>query len=133
MSAAPVQRLPSDRAFGLGAGGLLAVVAAVAWLGFGRPLPVLSGVALSLIAVALAAPGLLLPLNRIWAWFAGRLAPVTNGLVLGLFYYLVVLPIGLLMRLFGSDPMARRASEGDESLWTTVDRQATPESFKDLF
>ena len=107
--------------------------AALAWFAFGRALPTLSGVALALLTLALVAPGLLLPLNRLWAWLGRRIAPITNGLVLGLFFYLVLLPAGLAMRLFGADPMARQEPDPEESLWSPVEHQATAESFEDLF
>ena len=38
-------------------------------------------------------------------------------LVLALVYYLVVTPIGLIMRLFGYDPMTRRRDCEFESFW----------------
>ena len=60
------------------------------------------------IIVSLAIPVALLPLNRVWHGIALLLGYVTNHLLLGTFYFLIVLPLGLTMRLFGNDPMHRR-------------------------
>ena len=47
---------------------------------------------------------------------------VVSYLILALVYYLVLTPVGLLMRVFGYDPMQRKMGEG--SYWT--ERSETP-------
>ena len=42
------------------------------------------------------------------------LAMVSNTVVLGLFFYLVVTPVGLALRLFGEDPMRRKVRAGQQ-------------------
>ncbi|MHC4295235.1 MAG: SxtJ family membrane protein, partial [Planctomycetota bacterium] len=51
------------------------------------------------------APTRLAPLNRAWTALSLILFRIVNPLVLGIMFFLVVLPIGLLMRLFGKDPL----------------------------
>lgn len=77
------------------------------------------------LAIALVVPRLLGPLNRAWLAFGRLLHRVVSPLVMGLVFFLVVTPIGWLMRLAGKDvlSLARRADlpsywvrrAGDES------------------
>ena len=49
--------------------------------------------------------------------------------ILGLIYYLVLTPIGLLMRVFGKDPMRRRLDRTAESYWIERDEAAASERY----
>ncbi len=60
-----------------------------------------------LAAWALLAPGTLRPLYRFWMGLAAVLHRIMSPLILGIVFYLVVSPLGLLMRMFRSDPMRR--------------------------
>lgn len=60
-------------------------------------------------------PMALLPVYRPWMVFAEKLAWFNMSLLLLITFYLVVTPIGLLMRVFGKDPMGRRKRPG--SYW----------------
>jgi len=44
---------------------------------------------------------------------------VVSHVILALVYYLVFTPVGLLMRIFGYDPMERKLQRGAETYWTT--------------
>ena len=52
------------------------------------------------------------------AYAAFPIGFVVSYLVLTLLYYLVITPTGLLMRLFGHDPMNRRFDPNAESYWS---------------
>ncbi|WPL18871.1 hypothetical protein Thiowin_03962 [Thiorhodovibrio winogradskyi] len=56
----------------------------------------------------LIAPRSLRPMYRGWMHFGLLLSRVTTPLILSLVYLLLFVPAGLLMRLFGKDPMQRR-------------------------
>jgi len=58
-------------------------------------------------AAALAVPTLLLPLCRAWMGLAWALGWLNTRLLLTLVFFLMITPIGLLMRVFGHDPMDR--------------------------
>ena len=45
----------------------------------------------------------LLPLNKIWFKFVILLGKIISPLIMGLIFFVVVTPIGLLMRLFNKD------------------------------
>ena len=123
----------SDRAFGLTFAVVFAVIPAVGWLAFDAQLYWSWAVSALFVAVALGAPGLLLPLNRLWAGFAHRLGLLSNFLLLGLFFYLFILPFGLVLRLLGKDPMDRKIDEKADSYFSPIKRQADTDTFRDMF
>ena len=125
---------PSDRAFGLTLAAFLLVIALVYWLIFGDVLAWCLQLAPALALIALVKPGLLLPVNR---FFAGVIAPLfaalSNRIILGSIFYLLVTPTGLLMRLFGRDTMKRGFDKFLESYFVPVERQAEAENFREIF
>jgi hypothetical protein len=64
--------------------------------------------AVLLIGPALVAPGILGPAYRLWMKLAEVLAWINTRILLGVVFYLVVTPIGLIMRLLRRDPMRRQ-------------------------
>lgn len=75
---------------------------------------------------ATVAPMALLPLYRLWVKFALFLAWFNTKLLLSLTFYLVVTPIGFLMRLCGKDPMERKIDKNAESYWKKREPQTDP-------
>ena len=69
---------------------------------------VLWGLALAFLFFGLALPTVLKPLYLPWMILAALLNWVVTRLILGLFFFLVLVPMGTVMRLFGYDPMDRR-------------------------
>lgn len=123
----------TDRAFGLTFAAVFSIIGSAIWFFSGqlRLWPFI--VAVVFAVLALAAPGVLLPLNRLWSWFGGKLGAFNNKIILGLFYILFMIPFGCVMRLFGRDPMARKTEKGQESYWKQPTRQLTPETLRDMY
>jgi Saxitoxin biosynthesis operon protein SxtJ len=71
--------------------------------------------AVALVLPALVAPPILAPAYRAWMKLAEVLAWVNTRIVLGVVFYGVVTPIGLVMRLTGHDPMRRRFEQAGET------------------
>ena len=69
------------------------------------------------LAVAFIRPQLLRPLNRLWTAFGLLLHKVVNPLVMGFLFFLVVTPIGLLMRLLGKRPLELEFERDRSSYW----------------
>jgi hypothetical protein len=86
-----------------------------------------------MLVSALLTPSLLMPLNRLWTLLGQRIGIVSNHLLLGLFFFLLITPMGMLLRLFRRDSMATPPDAAAESYWTAVGRKATPETYADLF
>ena len=68
-----------------------------------------------LLAPALVAPRLLAPVYRIWMTIGEALGWVNTRILLGIAFYGLVTPMGLVRRLRGEDPMRRRYDAGAES------------------
>jgi hypothetical protein len=86
------------------------------------------------LAIALAAPALLGPLNRLWTRFGLLLHKIVSPIVLGIMFFLVVTPIGLVMRALGKDLLRLRFDAAARSYW--LDRTPPgppPESLSDQF
>ena len=54
---------------------------------------------------------------------------VVSHLALLIVYYLVLTPLGLIMRLFRYDPLARRFDPAAGSYWTPREKTRAPESY----
>ena len=103
----------------------LALLASLyAWWGHTAIPLLLAGAAVTLAGLALAAPTVLGPVERGWMVLAHGLAWVNTRVLLSLIYYLVITPIGLMMRLVGRDPMDRRLGDR-ESYWVTRPQRST--------
>ena len=63
------------------------------------------------IGVGLVLPIVLKPVYAVWMKLAHVLGWINTRLLLGIVFYFLVMPIGLLMRLFGGDPMHRKFDE----------------------
>ncbi len=95
--------------FGLVAGGLVAALFGLLfpWLR-GRGVPAWPWAAAAvLVAAALGAPALLSPVYRGWMAIGGALGWVNTRILLGAVFFLVVTPIGAVMRMTGRDPLRR--------------------------
>ena len=124
----------TDRGFGFVFAGFFALLAAYSlWRGsttWHWTLPI----AAAFLAVALVAPGLLGPLNRLWLKFGLLLYKVMNPIVLGLLFFVTIMPIGLLMRAFGKDFLRLRLDRNAKSYW--IERAPPgppPQSMKNQF
>lgn len=123
----------SDRKFGLLLAAVLGLISTVSWIVKGAPPVWLAATALVLLTLAGLAPGLLLPLNRLWEKLGHVLGLISNTVLLGAFYFVVLTPFGLLMRALSSDPMRRRLAPAATSYFTPVQRQASRQTLADMF
>ena len=104
------------RRFGLTLAAAFAVLGGlVFWRGHGAVAMGLWGLAGILGLGALLVPSWLGPVERVWMSFALALSKVTTPIFMGIVYFLVILPIGWVMRRLGRDPLAPPGT--DESYW----------------
>ena len=75
--------------------------------------------AVAVPAIGCVAPGLLRLVYLGMAYLAFPIGFVVSHLLIAVVYYAVLTPIGLLMRLFGHDPMKRSFDGKTASYWTT--------------
>lgn len=124
----------SDRAFGFVFAGVFAIIGLLPLILGGRLRLWAVGLAIAFAAVALVMPRLLAPANRLWTRFGLLLHRVVSPLALGIMFFVAITPTGLLMRLFGKDPLRLRFERDRPSYW--IDRVPpgpAPQSLKDQF
>jgi len=71
--------------------------------------------------VGLIFPRLLAPIEAGWMAFARVMSVVMTYVILTLSYYLVITPMGLLMRLLGKDLLELKRKPAQSSYWVPVD------------
>ena len=117
---------PSERSFGVLVGGVLAAIGAarlvVRALDSWPPrIDALSAVFVvvggALIVLAVARPAWLRIPNRLWFKFGLLLSRIVNPVILFLIYAVCVVPIGVVMRFFGHDPLRLKRDSETPSHW----------------
>ena len=79
-------------------------------------------ISLAFLFLGLLNSKILSPLNLLWMKFGELLGKVIAPMVLSLIYFLVITPIGLLMRLIGKDFMKKNFSKKNNSYWIKRDK-----------
>jgi hypothetical protein len=103
-------------------------VAAIAWyevlifaFGLGEARVVVSGVFAALAALSgllsLVYPPANLPIYWLISALTYPIGFVLSYVIMGTLFYLIIAPIGLLLRLLGNDPMERRIDPDAETYW----------------
>jgi len=64
---------------------------------------------------ALLLPATLNPVYRGWMAVGHVLGWINTRIILGIMFYIIFLPVGLLLKMFGKDPMARKIIKSQES------------------
>ncbi|MCL4747067.1 MAG: hypothetical protein KJZ83_16860 [Burkholderiaceae bacterium] len=124
----------SNRTFGMVFACVFALIAGYPLVGGEPPLPWAVIAAVVCAALAILVPQALSPLNRVWTRFGMLLHKVVNPVVLGLMFFVVVTPIGLLMRALGKRPLKLDFDREATSYWVQRQPPGPPaESFKDQF
>ena len=110
------------RNFGVTLGIAFAAVAAFSlWRGHSTTPKVFGAVSALLMLLALAAPRSLEVVERVWMKLAHLISRVTTPIFLGVAYFAVLTPMGLIRRNLGRNPLAH--AENDGSYW--ISRSAT--------
>jgi hypothetical protein len=122
------------REFALTTGGIIAGLFGLffPWL-LERPWPRWPWVLAAVLVVwGLAAPATLKPVYRGWMRFGLLLSKVTTPLIMGLVFFLVVVPTGLIVRLRGKDYLHRRFHR-DRDTYRVASTKAARENFERPF
>ena len=121
------QRLPAhpERSFGRAVGAVLILIAIyLAWRGRPTASTVVGAVGLVLVVLGQFAPSLLKWPSAAWWKLALVLGYINSRIILTGIFVLVLVPLGLIWRLIGRDPLARRRRTW--SGWTPY-----PERYRD--
>jgi hypothetical protein len=121
----------SNRRFGSILGAACIVVYALGvWYGSGHVAWLVAAAFVLLITVLM--PRILQPLKGLWMKVGGLLHKVVSPVLLSLFYFLGVVPIGLIMQMLRMDPL--RLKSNKKTYW--VERKPPgpePETMAELF
>ena len=124
-------RMGSARGFGLVMAGALLILSLWPLATGGSVLWWLAAIALCFAGLAIFAPGLLAPLNKIWFRFGLLLGAVTAPVVMALLFFLVITPTGLIMRALGKDPLRQKSGRSAVTHW--IKRRESVGSMKRQF
>ncbi len=124
----------SDRSFGLVFAAVSLVVAGLSlWRG-GWVWPYALAAAAAFGGLALVAPRTLAPLNWLWLRFGLLLHRIVNPLVMGLMFFLVIAPMGLVMRLGGKDFLRLKFDRKAPTYWIAREPPGpAPETMRNQF
>ena len=129
------QQGPSNRNFGFTVGGVVLLIAAYSFYkaGSGWFVYVAAGTGGVLVTLAAIAPALLTVPNRLWMRLGHLLFRVVNPVVMVLMYAVCFIPVGLVLRLVGYDPLKRRIDATAASYWIEKEASETGQPMKDQF
>lgn len=68
-----------------------------------------------LVIWGLAIPLTLKPVYHVWMTIGLCLGWINTRIILSIMFYLIILPVGVVMRMFGKDPMARKITKNQKS------------------
>ena len=118
-----IVREPSDRSFGF------LIAAALLILGFRHRWALAPSVAV--FVLALLFPHIWHRPKRAWLLFGNLLSLIVNPLVLGVLFFGVIAPVGVLMRAFGRDSLRLKARPGLPTYW--IERSMPPSEMTEEF
>ena len=111
-------------------------VAALLYFVFHRPVgaAVVGAIAILIALLALASPlGLYKGLTRALDRFAYFVGSVLTWVLMPVLFYLIFLPMGLLLRARGKLAISKSADPRMATYWKTTERERTPESYRKQF
>jgi len=125
---------PTDRGFGLVVGGIFILLGCWPLVHGFSPRWYLVIPAAFLVLFGTVAPRMLMPLNRAWMRLGLLLHRVVAPVLMGIVFFGVVMPIGLIMRLRGKDLLRLKFDHNATSYWIVRDPPGpTPEGLKNQF
>ena len=90
-------------------------------------------ISISFLLVTILNADLLLPLNKIWMSFGLLLSNIVNPIVLGIIFFLLFMPAGLIMKFYGRDELKLKFSSS-YSYWKKYNNQNSKnETFQNQF
>ena len=122
----PPMKRASERTFGVAFAVVFTAIGLFPLLGGGAPRAWALTIAGVLLALALVKPALLAPLNRAWFRVALVLQQGVSLLAMGILFYGVVTPTGLIMRGLRKDLLRLRYDRQASSYWIHRDPPGPP-------
>ena len=118
---------PELRKFGLAVGGVFAALGLLMWLRGKGLFPYFLTPGLVLLGLGFTIPKVLKPVYWVWMSVGIALGFVISHILLTVFFFLVITPIGLVARAFGKDFLRLKLDREAKTYWLPVERK-TPKS-----
>ena len=110
--------------FGYPVGAVLLLIAGLTfWRDHLLAARIFGGFGALLVLLAVIRPVALGPIYKVWMKFARALGWFNTRLILALVFYLVITPIGLLMRLLGKRPLSLQWDSQAPTYWLPRDKK----------
>lgn len=93
----------------------------------------LAGIGGGTALLALVLPPVAAPIYMVWHTVTGAIGWVNSRLILGILFYCVFTPVGLILRVIGKDPLVRKAKPDTESYWSDRDRTIDKDRYERQF
>ena len=74
------------------------------------------------VLAALVIPTRLGPVERAWMALAHAISKVTTPILMGIVYFVTVVPVGIVMRLLGRNPLVH--DQADDGFWIKPDHKS---------
>ena len=74
---------------------------------------------------------ILTPFNKLWMRLGALLGIIASPIVMGVVYFGIITPIGLIMKLFGKDVLNLKLDKNKKTYWTL--KKKIPSKMKDQF
>ena len=84
------------------------------------------------LLITVIIPQALLPLNRLWMRLGLLLGMIVSPIVLGIIFFGLVTPYGVVMRMFGRDELRLKFTK-KSSHWISRSESIKPDSFENQF
>ena len=115
-------KISSNRNFGLVF--FIAFLVVSLWpLTYGEPIRIwLVIISMAFLILGLMNSKLLTPLNKLWFKFGMILGAIIAPIVMGIIFFLVVTPTGLIMNIMGKDLLRKKNDKKKETYWIKRDK-----------
>ncbi|WP_137939013.1 SxtJ family membrane protein [Chitinivorax sp. B] len=107
----------TERDFGILFSLLFYIISILFWWGGNDIYLPIGWLGVFLIIISFVAPSQLSSLSKLWMGFGNLIQHIISPIVLAMMYFFMLTPFGLVMRLFGYDPMRKRFDANAESYW----------------
>ena len=115
-------KISSNRNFGL-VFFIVFLIVSLWPLTYGEPIRIwLVIISMVFLILGLMNSKLLTPLNKLWFKFGMILGAIVTPIVMGLIFFLIVTPIGLIMRIMGKDLLNKKYEKKKETYWIKRDK-----------
>ena len=88
-------------------------------------------IAIIFLILGLVNSKLLTPLNKLWFKFGLFLGSIVSPIVMGIVFFLVITPIGFVMKIMGKDLLNKKKDNDKKSYW--INRGKTKSTMKQQF